>query len=369
MTPTPAIPDPGATGSLNDGAQVPLLLRRWKVVLVMDLVESVRLMAVNEAEVVQRWHSFVQHTRADVLPRHHGRLVKSLGDGLLAEFDNALEALRAATELHRYFGAVNRRLPAQQRFYMREGLNAAEIYIDANDIYGIGVNLAARVADLAGPGETMVTSTIRDLLADDPDVMAEDMGEHLLKHVSEPVRVWRIGSTRLAAECALPHAPMQTALPIIAVLPFQARSAAPEQLPIGELIADAVTALLGRSDQLRLISRLSTAALHGPRARARRVGRMLGAQFVLSGSYLVAGSEGDGRLLVSAELCETHSQQVAWTDRFDTQVDDLLQARSKCVRHIVGACALAIFNVEAGKARSPPAAALSVCSLRLGADP
>ena len=149
MTPASGHRDTDRLDESIDGVFAPGLPRRQKVVLVMDLVESVRLMAANEAAVVQRWHGFVQHARAHVLPRHHGRHVKSLGDGLLAEFDSAPEAVTAAHELHHFFDDTNAALPPDQRFHLRAGLNAAQIYIDSVDVYGAGVNLAARAQGAA----------------------------------------------------------------------------------------------------------------------------------------------------------------------------------------------------------------------------
>ena len=125
MTPAHAPADTDPLNSLADEALLLGLPRRQKVVLVMDLVESVRLMAADEATVVQRWHAFVQHARAQVLPARHGRHVKSLGDGLLAEFDAAPDAVRAAHELHHYFDEANRTLPPDRQFHLRAGLNAA----------------------------------------------------------------------------------------------------------------------------------------------------------------------------------------------------------------------------------------------------
>ena len=122
MTPPPPPSDTVHLNALTDEALASGLPRRQKVVLVMDLVESVRLMAANEAAVVQRWHAFVQHARAQVLPARHGRHVKSLGDGLLAEFDSAPEAVQAAHELHHYFDDSNRSLPPDQQFHLRASL-------------------------------------------------------------------------------------------------------------------------------------------------------------------------------------------------------------------------------------------------------
>ena len=367
MTPSPPPPDTGPVQKLTDDALAFDLPRRQKVVLVMDLVESVRLMAAHEAAVVQRWHGFVQHARAHVLPRHHGRHVKSLGDGLLAEFDSAPEAVSAAQELHHFFDDSNAALPPDQRFHLRAGLNAAQIYIDSVDVYGAGVNLAARVASLAGPGETIVTTEVRDELTDGLDGELRDMGECYLKHVPEPVRVWRVGDA--GAQPVLTPAADQpgTLLPGIAVIPFAARSNAPEHFAVGELVADAVISLLGRSQHLRVISRLSCSAFRQRDAALGEVSQRLGAQFVLSGSYVVFGSAGGGKLLITAELCDARSGRLVWTERFNAEVGDLLQAESECAHRIALAASSAILNAETDKARVQPVATLSAYSLQLSA--
>lgn len=367
MTPSPKPSHTGAVSFVTDDALNLALPIQQKVVLVMDLVESVRLMAANEAAVVQRWHGFVQHARAHVLPARHGRHVKSLGDGLLAEFDSAHEAVHAAQDLHHYFDAANSQLPPEQQMYLRAGLNAAQVYIDAIDIYGTGVNLAARVASLAGPGETIVTTEVRDHLTDGLDATLDDMGECYLKHVPEPVRVWRVGDAGpkpiLSSRADQPAA----AIPAIAVVPFEARGGEPEHLVVGELIADAVISLLGRSSHLRVISRLSTTAFRGRGAAPADIGSRLSADFVLSGSYVLVGSAGGGKLLVTAELAQAQSGQVVWTDRFSAEVGDLLQSESECAHHIALSCSMALLNSESEKARTQPVATLSAYSLQLGA--
>ncbi len=367
MTPAPGHRDTGRLDESIDGVFTPGLPRRQKVVLVMDLVESVRLMAAHEAEVVQRWHGFVQHARAHVLPRHRGRHVKSLGDGLLAEFDSAPEAVGAAHELHHFFDDANAALPPDQRFHLRAGLNAAQIYIDSVDVYGTGVNLAARVASLAGPGETIVTTEVRDELTDGLDGELCDMGECYLKHVPDPVRVWRVGDA--GAQPLLTPAAEQpgTLLPGIAVIPFAARSNAPEHFAVGELVADAVISLLSRSPYLRVISRLSCTAFRQRDAALEEVSQRLGAQFVLSGSYVVFGSAGGGKLLITTELSDARSGRLVWTERFNTEVGDLLQAESECAHRIALAASSAILNAETEKARMQPVATLSAYSLQLSA--
>jgi adenylate cyclase len=189
----------------------------------MDLVESVRLMAANEAFVVSAWHGFLQHAQDKVLPACSGRLVKSLGDGLLAEFDRSADAVKAAYAMHRYFDRTNERLPPEARLHLRAGIHATHLYIDTHDVFGHGVNLAARVTALAAPGETVITASVRDTVVDGIDGEVEDMGESYLKHWPEPVRTWRIWPANDTAPVAraAPQSPVHEDLrPTIAVIPF-----------------------------------------------------------------------------------------------------------------------------------------------------
>ena len=161
-----ATPDSTEAGSSSDGleaqAQEFLALQRQpKVVLVVDLVESVRLMQVDEEGTIRRWRDFVREANLHVLPRHAGRLVKSLGDGLMAEFDLARSAVAAAVDLHASMAKISDGLVAAQQMFLRAGAHSGQVLADEHDIYGTDVNLAARVATLAGPGETVVSATGR----------------------------------------------------------------------------------------------------------------------------------------------------------------------------------------------------------------
>ena len=276
---------PAPQGDLS--AMPPLPQQRHKVVLVLDLVESVRLMAANEAAVINQWRGFMHHATTQVLPACHGRLVKSLGDGLLAEFDQPIDAVQAALALHRYFAPLNQTLPSAQQLHLRAGINATHLYVDENDVYGQGVNLAARVADLASPGETLVTASVFDSIVIGVDAEVEDRGESYLKHWPEPVRTWMLYPVSSDSAAVRPRVPEGVAAdfrPSIAVVPFETRSHAAEQYVIGELIADGVIAQLSRSQNLRVISRMSTTAFRGRQRTADEIGQRLDASFVLGGS-------------------------------------------------------------------------------------
>lgn len=348
-----------AAGAGEDATPALLLPQQQKIVLVMDLVESVRLMAAHEEDVIAAWRGFVAFARDTVLPRNGGRLVKSLGDGIMAEFDSARDGVVAALALQRHFDQANAHLPADRRLYLRAGLNATHVFVDDLDIYGSGVNLAARIASLAGPGETMVTGEVRDQLTAGIDAALEDMGECYVKHVEQPVRAFRVGAAGPRPLLAPQHAGGAALHPTIAVIPFSSRALAHEHLAIGELIADSLIAHLGKTADLKVISRLSTTELRHRAMPVQQVSRQLNADYVLSGSYVATGPA----LLVTVELAETHDGEVLWSERLAGEVADLLQPASALCHEIASAAHLAILGRAVDQAMHRPLPTLPEQSL------
>ncbi len=346
--------------AVEDGASWPLQ-RSQKVVLVVDLVESVRLMEADEVGQVTRWRDFVAKAGSEIIPRHQGRLVKSLGDGLMVEFDAARQAVSSAVDMHALMAQGNVGLPTEKHMALRAGLNSSHVYSDALDIYGSGVNLAARMAGLAGPGETVISAGLRDELTDGLDASIEDLGDCYLKHINQPVRAYRVGA---AGPRPLLPARNDYAVPLqssIAVIPFEARGNEPEYLAIGELIADGVSSQLGRTAELRVISRLSCTAFRGHDASVALIAEQLGVAYVLGGSYVVSS----GKLLITAELADARSSQVMWSERLTGDVGDLLLVDSELVGRIASATHGAILQVEVQRALLRPLPTLESCSLLL----
>lgn len=351
------------TAAFADSATAWSMPRSHKVVLVVDLVESVRLMADDELGIVHRWHEFVGQAATQILPQHEGRLVKSLGDGLMAEFDEPRQAVASALLLHALIERGNAALPPERHMALRAGLNSAQVFIDALDIYGSGVNLAARLAGLAGPGETVVGANVRERLTDELDGDIQDLGDCYLKHVPEPVRAFRVGPAG-QRPLLYPVSQYQTLRqPTIAVIPFESRSHLPEHFAIGELIADSVIGQLGRTQHLSVISRLSSSALRGRAAGVQAAATHLGADYVLSGSYLSVGA----KLLVSAELCDSKAQRVLWSERIDSRIEDLFQVDSEIGHRIAAAAHETALAVEVRRAVTQPLPTLQGYALLLGA--
>jgi class 3 adenylate cyclase/TolB-like protein len=362
-----------------------LLVQQETVVLLVDLVESVRLMQQQEALTVRRWTDFVRVVTSELLPRHRGVLVKSLGDGLMASFGTVPDAVNAAAEMHRTMAAQNVGVPENRHFHLRAGVNAATAWSDGIDIYGTGVNLAARLATLAGPGETIASASaheqlaaglatlanpgetigsaaVRDELTHGVDASCEDLGDCILKHFDKPVRAYRVGP-------ASPHPSITgrrdygTAMqPTIAVIPFSARSSAPGLFDVGNLIADSVICRLSKSSNLKVISRLSTAVFRGRTNDVGEVSAHLGAAYVLSGAYVADA----GRIMVTAELSAARDSQVIWADRLSGEVGDLLRPESELADRIAQAAHFAVFDAEVEHILTQPLPTLASYSLLLG---
>ena len=339
------------------------LPRSQKVVLVMDLVESVRLMAANEAGTIGRWRLFIGQASVHVLPQHRGRLVKSLGDGLLAEFEDPREAVQASLTLHRLLGKGNDGHPQDQHMVLRGGINSSHIYTDQLDIYGSGVNLAARLATLAGPGETVVSSSVRDALTDGLDASIEDLGDCYLKHIEQPVRAWRIAEAGRLPPTQAPRADHASLQPVIAVIPFASRAIEAEHLAVGDMIADGVIARLGKARGVQLISRLSTGAFRDRSTGPEQIHAHLGAQYAVCGSYALL----DQRVAVTVELVNTPSGRLMWTDRLALPLADLFAPQSELCFTIAERVHAAIMDAELHQASTQPLPTLRSYSLLLGA--
>lgn len=297
-----------------------------RTLVFVDVVESVRLMEQNENDFVRRWRHLVRTIEKDILPPNRGRLVKSHGDGLLLEFSGVTSAVKAAYALQCACTSVNTDEQPERHILLRAGVHVGHLIADELDLYGSGVNLAARLLTLAGPGEIVVSADVRDQLAPVLDADVEDLGLCYLKHVHDPVRAYRIGppGPRPVIE---PHATSMPQLrPTVAVVPFVERADNPEHPVVGEVLADEIISALSRSSELDVISRLSTTIFRGRDASPDEVGRYLDANYVLSGAYRRVG----GRLRLNVELASSQPGKIVWSDTVEI---DALNAGADGVAH------------------------------------
>lgn len=336
---------------------------RTKVLLVLDVVESVRLMEQDEQDVVARWQHFVGHVVRDVLPAHAGRMVKSLGDGLMLEFEAPRDVLKAAFAILAHSREINAALPAARKMQLRLASHIAGFFSDEHDIYGADVNLAVRLTSITKPGELVVSAELRERLVQGVDADFEDLGECFLKHISKPARAYRVRP-------AEPHTPIveydrasATLRPAIAVLPFNMRSSSPQHSLLGEALADELISALSRTAELRVISRLSTSMLRDREDPVREIQTHLGANYLLAGTC----REIDGKLVVFAELIDAKSNHVVWAEHWRCDLRSVFSESSEVVAQLVSAVCSAVMKHQLDRVRSSTLPTLESYALLLGA--
>lgn len=348
----------------TDGPLVPDvdLWRARRAVLVADIVESVRLVEAFEADFIPRWRKVLNQVRSDLLPRCDGRMVKSLGDGMLLDFARTHDAVAVATRLHALAAESNQGRDPSAQIHLRVGVHVAEIVGDAIDVYGSGVNLAARLAGLAGAGQTVVSAAVRDELLPGLDPEVEDLGDCQLKNMPGSVRAFRV--------CGGPAAPtlpgfdtLWDSRPAFAMLPLETAPGDSGAGMIGEILSDQIVHRLSRTDAWRVVSRLSTSRLRGRSAGLQELQARFGLSFVLSGRCRVAGP----RIDVSIELAHVPSGTVLWTQIEQDRVEAVLAPDAALPLRLVDGIARAVFDFELRRSRTQPLPTLASHTLLFAA--
>ena len=287
--------------------------RVLRVVMVVDMVESVRLMNEDEEGTVLRWQTFVAEVQSRILPKFAGRLANKWGDGLVLEFSACVHAVGAALLMHRVLAEQQVGMPLARRVWLRAGLHWTRVMAWADEVYGVGVNLAARLAALAGPGETVCSEAAQDQLIDGLDARIEDLGDCWVKHLDLPIRVFRLSVAhphRLRVAEALPAPPpaQPVRAPTLAVIPLAALGSDAQAQVVGEWVAQAVMSALGPCPDLRLISRMSTRLFQNRAWTAAQLKSVLQADYVLSGTCEWRGAD----IALTLMFRATRSEQVVW---------------------------------------------------------
>jgi adenylate cyclase len=271
---------------------------------------------------------------------HNGRIVKTTGDGLLVEFASIVDALRCAAEVQNAIAESNAPFPPDRRIEFRIGINVGDIVVEDGDIFGDGVNVAARLEALARPGGICVSRVVRNQVRDKLDLAFEDMGEQQVKNIARPVRAHRIllgerhRSSKPAPD-ALSAAPLASPdKPSVAVLPFANMSNDPEQEFFADGIAEDVITALSRYSSLFVIARNSCFTYKGRAVDVKLVGRELGVRYVLEGGLRKVGN----RIRVTAQLVEAETGKHEWAERYDRDLADIFALQDE----ITGAVTIAI---------------------------
>src|SRR5438132_5386456 len=280
--------------------------RRLAAILAADVAGYSRLMGVDEEGTLSALKQLRRDLADPKIKEHRGRIVKTTGDGLLVEFASVVDAVRCAVEVQHEMAERNAGVPEERRIQFRIGINLGDIIKDGRDIYGDGVNVAARLEALAEPGGICVSRVVRDQVRDKLDFPFEDAGEQRVKNIARPLRVYRVRPGPVSGE-AMSAAQPPLALPdkpSVAVLPFTNMSGDPEQEFFSDGIAEDIITALSRYPSLFVIARNSCFTYKGRAVDVKQVGRELGVRYVLEGSLRKASN----RIRVTAQLPPPHTR-------------------------------------------------------------
>jgi TolB-like protein len=326
--------------------------RRLTAILAADVAGYSRLMGADEEGTLAQLKA---HRRALVDPKiaeHRGRIVKTTGDGMLVEFASVVDAVRCAVEVQRGMAERNADVAQDNRIEFRVGIHQGDVIIEGGDIFGDGVNVAARLEGLAEPGGICVSGRVQEDAEGKLELVFENAGEQQLKNIARPVRVYRVrlGSVALSPRPALPLPDR----PSIAVLPFQNMSGDPEQDYFADGMVDDIITALSRFKQLFVIARNSSFTYKGRAVDVKQVGRELGVRYVLEGGVRKAAD----RVRITAQLLDALTGTHLWADRFDGPLDDIFGLQDRVTASVVGAIAPKLEQVEIDRARRKPTESL-----------
>jgi adenylate cyclase len=320
--------------------------RRLAAILAADVVGYSRLIGFDEEGTLGRFKAIRANLVDTKIAEHRGRIVKNTGDGLLAEFSSVLGALRCATEVQAGMPEQNAGVPTDLRIAWRIGINVGEIVVQDGDIFGDGVNIAARLESLAPAGGICVSARVQEDAAGKIDVAFDDLGEQHLHNISRPVRVYQIGK----GVASRPSLPLPDK-PSIAILAFTNMSGDAEQEFFADGIAEDIITVLSKSRSLFVIARNSSFTYKGKAVAVQDVGRELGVRYLLEGSVRKAGK----RVRVTAQLVEATTGGHLWAERYDRDLADIFSLQDEIARSVSEAIHPALERSERERAaRKPP---------------
>jgi adenylate cyclase len=332
--------------------------RRLAAVLAADVAGYSRLMGRDEERTLANLKSFRKTLVDPAIAAHRGRIVKTTGDGMLAEFASAVDAARCAVEVQRRMAAQNADVQQDLRIEFRIGIHVGDIIIDDNDIFGEGVNIAARLEGIAESGGICISDDAHRQIRGKIDIAFDDIGEQTLKNIAEPMRAWHIRLTNEAAP-AIRSSPPPVRVqdltlpdkPSIVVLPFDNMSAEAGQDYLADGIVEAITAALSCIRSFFVIARSSAFTYKGRATNARDIGKELGVAYLLEGSVQKAGN----RLRIIVQLIETEGGAHVWSSRFDGAIDDFFDLEDRITEQVAGALqpSIRIAEIERSRRKRP----------------
>jgi TolB-like protein/Flp pilus assembly protein TadD len=331
--------------------------RRLAAILAADVAGYSRLMGADEEGTLERLKAIRRDLGDPKVKEHHGRIVKTTGDGLLIEFVSVIDAVRCAVEVQQGMAERNAQVPQERRIEFRMGINLGDIIRDGRDIYGDGVNIAARLEALAAPGGICISGTVRDHIGERLPYAFADMGEQSVKNIVRPVRVYALrpegtAGVATASMSPSPSSPAPAVAPrlSIVVLPFANLSNDPEQQYFADGITEDLTTDLSRLADMLVISRNTAFTYQGKRIDTRQIGRELGVHYVLEGSVRRSGNQ----IRVNAQLIDAETDAHLWAERFDREIGDLFALQNEVTGRIAIALNFALISAEAARPIANP---------------
>jgi len=345
--------------------------RRLAAILAVDAAGYSRLMGEDEEGTLAALRAVRRELADPKIAEHRGRIVKTTGDGLLAEFASVVDAVRCAVEVQRELIARNAAIPAGRRIEFRMSVNVGDIIIEDGDIFGDGVNIAARLEALAEPGGICISAAAHEQVRDKLDFSFEDMGEQQVKNIARPVHAFAVG---VGPRASGPHAGGTPAVqpaaglplpdkPSLAVLPFQNLTGDAEQEYFVDGMVEEITTAIARLPWLFVIARNSAFTYKGKPVDVKQVAQELGVRYVLEGSVRKAGN----RVRITGQLIDTATGAHIWADRFDGTFDDIFELQDQVASNVAGAIEPKLRQSEIERASRKPTANLTAYDLYLHA--
>jgi TolB-like protein/class 3 adenylate cyclase len=358
--------------------------RRLAAILAADVAGYSRLMGADEEGTLECLKALRRELLDPKIAEHHGRIVKTTGDGLLVEFASVVDAVRCAVEVQQAMPERNMGVRAESRIELRIGINLGDVIVEGDDLYGDGVNIAARLEALADAGGVFVSNTVHDHVRDRLPFAFEDLGEQQVKNITRPVRVYRVRATLTHPDANAPGSPLSRSAgegaerqrrkagegnlplpdkPSIAVLPFANMSGDPEQEYFADGMVEEIITALSRIRWLFVIARNSTFTFKGRAVDVKEVGCELGVRYVLEGSVRKAG----GRVRITAQLIDAITGAHLWADRFDGSLEDVFDLQDKIAVSVAGVIEPALQAAEMRRSAARPTTDLTTYGFYLRA--
>ena len=336
--------------------------RRLTAILAADIVGYSRLMGADESGTLAQLKTHRKELIDPKVSEYGGRIVKTTGDGILIEFPSVLDAVQCAVDVQRAIAQRNTHVPEDKRVQFRMGINQGDVIVEEDDLYGDGINVAARLEGVAEPGGICISQKVHDEVRDKVGLHFNDLGEHALKNIARPVQTYSIDLTSASGEPFSAETLPLPDKPSIAVLPFDNMSGDPDQEYFADGMVEEITAALSRVHSFFVVARNSSFVFKGKATDAKQVARLLGVRYVLEGSVRKSGD----RVRITAQSIDGVNDRHVWADKYDGTLGDIFDLQDQVAESVVGQIEPELRSSEIERSRRKPTKDLNAydCFLR-----